>query len=162
MKKCDPQKRRPSPKSRHETPPIFDPTSKALYCGDSKVGWFYIDLYATNVYVMWPAGHDDVLRFMDETFPQIDRSAMSDHNGWNGKTLQILDNSGSDAGYLIALKQWDGTPKCHATLTHEALHVACMVLSLRGFRLTPETEEVYTYLTDAIVRNLLEVITRFY
>lgn len=73
MKKCD--------------PPIFDPTSKALYCGDSKVGWFYIDLYGTNVYVMWPAGHDDVLRFMDETFPQIDRSAMSDHNGWNGKTL---------------------------------------------------------------------------
>lgn len=51
---------------------------------------------------------------------------------------------------------WIETPGDTETLVHEALHVTFHVLTSRGVRYSPKSEEAFTYTQDAIVRAVRE------
>lgn len=47
------------------------------------------------------------------------------------------------------------TPDMYGLIAHEAYHIACSILSKKGIKSNRKTEEVYAYLIQHIVREIL-------
>lgn len=57
---------------------------------------------------------------------------------------------------IIWIPQFPKTPRQHATLAHEAIHVACRLMEWAAIPKNEDTEEVLTHATAHIVNAVLE------
>lgn len=60
--------------------------------------------------------------------------------------------------FVIRLEQYPVTPKDYGYLQHEILHATVGILSDIGLKLTDESEEAYTYLTQFITEEIYKQI----
>lgn len=57
---------------------------------------------------------------------------------------------------VLWIKEYKGTPLDVATLTHEAAHCTFHIMRRAGINANEETEELFCYLQDFIVRKAIE------
>lgn len=59
---------------------------------------------------------------------------------------------------ILWIPQPPGSPREYATLCHEVLHVACIVMGWAGIPLTDESEEAYAHLIGYLITEILRRI----
>lgn len=70
-----------------------------------------------------------------------------------GFCLELEDATGH---YIFWVKEYNGSPLDIATVTHEAAHCTFQILRRAGINTNEETEELFCYLQDWIVRRAIE------
>lgn len=114
----------------------------------------YNDTYRFNLYVYWPANLERETRVA-----ALWNQSTPTHNS-SGRSYFFSDKEAGRVG-LIFLRSWKGSPIDHATLTHEALHIAIDQLTHRGVPISQENDEPLCYLTEWIVRETLTAINQW-
>lgn len=122
-------------------------------CGVNS-GYFYSTSWKAGVYVVFNTDQLGVKRFFKHQFDMD-----YEMKPCGGRCVEVLNKEKEEVGNVIILPEWDGGPKSHSILAHEALHATYNILAGRGMRLSVESEEAYAYLIQEIVDRSLQIIT---
>lgn len=88
------------------------------------------------------------------------------HNrfGVDYEDTPIIDDHGlfldCDGRYIIYIYEYDGTPHWHSTVAHEALHATFTAMEYIGIEYCSKTEEVFTYYTDSLVKQITKILQK--
>lgn len=116
-----------------------------------KVQGFFLETWKTNIWLIWPVNSAQLAATLKRYGAEIEMEGDS----WDGRCIP-LTLCGSPAA-VIALRRFEMTPVCIATLAHECFHATEFTLNgkvLHG----DETTEVYAYLLDEIMRRCLMML----
>lgn len=121
-----------------------------------------IDMFKTDVVFFIGSTEKDIKKYLIKVAPNT-------YSDFNKEELSNWDNSEINegrmipfgGGFLVLLKPLSkkGFRYFVSVLTHEIIHVSHYLLREKRIPLTEETEEVYTYLADYL---LLEVLNKLY
>lgn len=79
----------------------------------------------------------------------------SDYTPENGEARLFV---GLPHGYIMMFHKEDSYVKTTGAIVHESLHLTHYVLNRAGIKLTTESEEAFTYLTEYIVEEIISKI----
>jgi len=115
-----------------------------------------LGLYDANVFVSVGQKHEDLLLSLKKNRLKISKDIfpMGDHT----KARAIHFDDGTN---LIELPKADfNSFEFFDSLSHEILHVAFNILNTRGFVLSRDSEEAYTYLMGHLVKEIMKKIEK--
>lgn len=112
----------------------------------------YNETWKFNAYVYWPLSHKRMLEVLNKF--GYDGPPPSPIAG--ARTYSFTNDLGFRVS-LIMLKEWNGTPRDHAFLAHEALHAVVDQFSHRGISITPDDEPA-AYTLEWLVHSALSAI----
>jgi hypothetical protein len=121
-----------------------------------KSAWFYDDLWAANIYLVWPVDAAKLHAWIKQYFK-------CDHDcgaQWSGRCIELESKDGAQA-YIVALKEWKNNPSSINALAHEMTHVVAKSFGLRGLPpFNDDNSEVYAYTIGSYMQRSLELLNR--
>jgi hypothetical protein len=123
---------------------------------DKKVFHVSVDMFSVDILFVCNAKEKRAKKFLKkmcgENYKRFPKESLE---GWNDAVTlgRMIAFSG---GFVVLLKNKDGNFRNFvATAVHEITHVSHYLLRDRRIPLNEDTEEVYTYLTEYITREVL-------
>jgi len=105
-----------------------------------------------ELYILCPVTDKELDAFLLSEF-QIRKDS---EGPFDGRFVEIFDDSGVELGGVIALEKWRGTPEDYSVLVHELFHAVSFFLRGRDIKLSSKTEEVYAYFLDSLFRRAVQ------
>ena len=115
-----------------------------------------IGLYDANIFVSVGQNHENLLLSLKKNYLKISKNIFPIGNHTKARVIHFDDGSN-----LIELPKANfNSPDFFESLSHEILHVAFDILNTRGFVLSRDSEEAYTYLMGFLVKEIMKKIDK--
>ena len=112
---------------------------------------FYLPIYACNVYVFFGCPRNTFLQYVQKNYdwgPRLlDSGDPSDASTWHLGNLQV-----------VHYEKWSRSLKDQALLIHELTHVALNILHKVGVRISPDSDEAFTYLVQYLYTAVISLL----
>lgn len=113
----------------------------------------YNETWKFNVYLYWPITHERMLEVLKNW--EYDGEPPSPIAG--ARTYSFTHGKGGRVS-LLMLGQWSGSPRDHAFLAHEAMHVVADQFAFRGIPIHTDNDEPAAYTLEWLVESSLSAI----
>lgn len=114
----------------------------------------YEETYGENIYVLWPAGRDEIIQFVQQEL----QASVDCEGDFQGACVEVT--TGRKTGIVIGLKTRPRDAWSRATLAHEVFHAVEAILARSGIRHSKSTSEAWAYLVGALFRRISEAIEK--
>jgi hypothetical protein len=115
-----------------------------------------IDIFCTDVLLSVNQTDDELYHYLDKDFTKKDFNMFWEDWKSDARVITTFEHSFIILRFRNELKK---TPDMYGLIAHEAYHVACSILSKNGIKKGRKTEEVYAYLIQYIVREIVNINT---
>jgi hypothetical protein len=115
----------------------------------------YNETWRFNVYVYWPVDDTRMLQILKNW----DYDGPPPQPVLGGRTYSFTDKKAGRIS-IILLHQWDGGPRHHAILAHEALHAVIDQFAYRGIPINADNDEPVAYTIEWLIESVLSAIAR--
>jgi hypothetical protein len=112
-----------------------------------------IPVYNDQCYILWPYDKEEATEWLKKKKIGIDEIDLIENTDAVGSTVYI---NKKNAGAIIFLKKWNGTPRDYAVLVHEIIHAASFMIDNIGLEESRKVPETLCYLVDYMFEKALK------